>query len=170
MNNEKKVKEGYLLKLDGVGTSYSTVASLFPGVRVLAIEGFETRGEATNVYTAQWIGEQEEDVTIATQGTGVVYTNTDLEVTFIVSDRYDVAGGTPPDVVTQHEAFLSYMTAQGKVWIRSLYDMEEVCCIALDEYQPTRRRLRRARGENYILGTLKMHMTQRPTEVVIDNT
>lgn len=138
--------------------SFSTIASLFTGVRVLKIDGFTSVGKPINIYTAQWVNEQQEDYMVTSQVTidnvtydAVFRENVDIEITFIVSDKY---GAT--DVRQVHDAFISYMT-DGALYIKSNYADRTLRCVCLKEYSPTTQKLKRATGGNYILGTITLH-------------
>ena len=138
--------------------NFSTIASLFGGVKVLKIDGFTSLGKPINVYTAQWVNGQSEDymVTSKVEVDGVVYDaifreNVDLEITFVVADKYGAL-----NVREQHDAFVAYMT-DGAIYIKSNYADRTMKCVCLKEYKPTVERLKRPVGQNYMMGTITLH-------------
>lgn len=148
----------YLVKR-GVNDTYATFASLFNGLRILSIEGFNAIGETVNVYTAQWVNSQDEDIAITTHVTSpqiadvVVRKNTDISITFIISDRY---ANAVINVGYIHDTFIEYMTS-APLFVKSKYVDKEVQCMCLSKYEPTDVKLKRPRGLNYIMGTLTLH-------------
>ena len=48
------------------GGSFQDVTTLFNGLRILKVDGFLAQGKPINIYTAQWVDEQEEDFLITT--------------------------------------------------------------------------------------------------------
>lgn len=154
-----KIENSYLVKR---GTdSYATVASKFSGVKILSVTGFFEKGEPVNIYTAQWTDSQNEDYMVTTEVSGtptVIRKNVDLEVTFVVSDRY-----ASIDVASVHDTFISYVT-NGAFWLKSLYADRQVECVCLSSYKPTQAKLGRSNG-NYITGTVKLHTLGAPTAV-----
>lgn len=150
IENEYLVKRG-----DG---EFATIASLFSGVRILKMDGFLAKGKPVNIYTAQWVNSQTEDymVTDTVVVDGVEYDavfreNVDIDVTFIVSDKYGAA-----DVRTAHDAFIAYMT-DGALLLKSNYVDRILRCVCLKEYSPTTQKLKRPSGKNYIIGTITLH-------------
>ena len=144
----------------GSGTWFD-VTSMFNGVRVLKVSGFLKRGKPVNIYTAQWVNEQEEDfmVTKVVNGTPVVVReNIDLELTFVVRQKYAT---NTIDVMQVHENFVNYMTS-GDVWVKSSY-VGNLCahCVALEEYEPTVVKLQRGE-DSWVLGTLRLHTLNKP--------
>ena len=136
---------------------------MFDGVAVLKLDGMLAKGEPVNVYTAQWIDSQQEDFMITTLDSSdnpvVVRKNVDLELTFIVRQKY--ATGTI-DVQTVHDNFVDYITGSD-VWLKSSYvGNKYVHCVCLKEYKPTTVKL--GRGDNsYIMGTITLHCLDAPT-------
>ncbi len=130
------------------------VASRFAGVRILSITGVAAKGKAVNVYNAQWMESQQEDFMITTNNGTIIRENVDIEVTFIVHNRYATNN---IDVKTQHDNFVKYMT-DTDVWIRTAYQNNVIAhCVALDGYEPTTMKLQRDNDANYALGTIKLH-------------
>lgn len=174
-----KIEDSYLVKKGS--DSYATIASLFNGVRILKIDGYLAKGKPINIYTAQWINSQTEDciVTLKDSQTNapiVIRENVDLDITFIVSDRYFTPSQQTPtmDVRATHDSFVDYMTT-GELMLKSLYVNKEVRCICLKEYKPTTTKLKRAInasynggqntitfGQNYIMGTISLHTLTSP--------
>lgn len=144
---------------DGVFTDITT---LFDGVAVLKVDGMLAKGRPVNIYTAQWINSQEEDFLITTldehDNPVVIRENVDLEITFIVRQKY--ATGTI-NVQSVHDNFVDYMTGSD-VWIKSSYlGNKYVHCVCLKEYKPTTIMLERG-ANSYIMGTLTLHTLEAP--------
>lgn len=142
--------------------SFSDITTLFNGVAVLKLDGMLEKGKPINIYTAQWIDSQEEDFLITTldehDNPVVVRENVDIEVTFIVRQKY--ATGTI-NVQSVHDNFISYMT-DSDIWLKSSYlGNKYVHCVCLKEYKPTTVKL--DRGVNsYIIGTITLHALDAP--------
>lgn len=66
--------------------SYADITTMFAGVAVLSVDGFNEKGEAQNVCTQKWIESTTEDFCIV--GSTIIRANVDLKMTFIVSRRY----------------------------------------------------------------------------------
>lgn len=143
--------------------TFQDITTMFDGVAVLKLDGMLAKGEPVNVYTAQWIDSQQEDFMITTldgsDNPVVVRKNVDLELTFIVRQKY--ATGTI-DVQTVHDNFVDYITGSD-VWLKSSYvGNKYVHCVCLKEYNPTTVKL--GRGDNsYIMGTITLHCLDAPT-------
>lgn len=143
--------------------TFQDITTMFDGVAVLKLDGMLAKGEPVNVYTAQWIDSQQEDFLITTLDSSdnpvVVRKNVDLELTFIVRQKY--ATGTI-DVQTVHDNFVDYITGSD-VWLKSSYvGNKYVHCVCLKEYKPTTVKL--GRGDNsYIMGTITLHCLDAPT-------
>jgi len=142
--------------------TFQDITTMFDGVAVLKLDGMLVKGEPVNVYTAQWIDSQQEDFMITTldgsDNPVVVRKNVDLELTFIVRQKY--ATGTI-DVQTVHDSFVDYITGSD-VWLKSSYvGNKYVHCVCLKEYKPTTVKL--GRGDNsYIMGTITLHCLDAP--------
>ena len=140
---------------------WQDLSSLFDGLRILKIDGYNELGKAVNVYTAQWVDSQEEDLMFTkfdiNNNPIVVRENVNLSITFIVGNRY---AADTIDVRTQHDAFIDYMT-NGIVYVKSMYENKEVQCVCLDTYKPTTEKLQRGRN-SYIIGTLELHTITKP--------
>lgn len=156
----ESLKNKYLVR-KSANAEWVDVTTLFDGVRVLKISGYNDVGKPINVYTEQWINSQREDFAITTQnGSGedvVIRENSDIEITFIVSNKYAV---NSIDLEEQHDSFISYMTG-GSLFVKSRYTKKEVECINLEGYKPTTEKLHRGIN-SYIIGTIKLHMLERP--------
>ena len=143
--------------------TFQDITTKFNGVAVLKLEGMLAKGEPINIYTAQWIDSQQEDFMITTldgnNNPVVVRKNVDLELTFIVRQKY--ATGTI-DVQTVHDNFVDYITGSD-VWLKSSYVGNKYAhCVCLKEYSPTTIKLER--GDNsYIMGTITLHCLDAPT-------
>lgn len=128
---------------------FATIASLFGGVRILKIEGMTGVGSAKNIYTASWVDSQSEDYMVV--GDSVVRENVDINITFIVSNKYGAV-----DVRQQHDAFVAYMT-DGELYLKSDYIGRTLLCVCLKDYKPTTEHLKRTGNNDYIIGTITLH-------------
>ena len=150
----KKSESGY----------FQDITTLFDGVAVLKLDGMLAKGKPVNIYNAQWTDSQQEDFMITTldeHGNPVVLReNVDIELTFIVRQKYAV---NTINVQTVHDNFTDYMTGSD-VWLKSAYlGNKYVHCICMKEYKPTTVNL--GRGENsYIMGTITLHCLDAPAE------
>lgn len=154
-------KNRFFVKNTQSGT-FQDITTMFDGVAVLKLDGMLAKGEPVNVYTAQWIDSQQEDFMITTldgnDNPVVVRKNVDLELTFIVRQKYATA---TIDVQTVHDNFVDYITGSD-VWLKSSYvGNKYVHCVCLKEYKPTTVKL--GRGDNsYIMGTITLHCLDAP--------
>lgn len=158
MNNSSN---RYFAKKTEDGT-FTDITTLFDGVAILKMEGFLAVGKPVNIYTAQWIDEQEEDFLIPTVDDNdnkiVIHENVDVEITFIVRQKY--ANGTI-NVQQVHDAFATYMT-NGDVYLKSSYTGGlSAHCVCLSEYKPTTVKLGRGGDKNYIMGTITLHTLEK---------
>lgn len=128
---------------------FATIASLFGGVRILKIEGMTGVGSAKNIYTASWVDSQSEDYMVV--GDSVVRENVDINITFIVSNKYGAV-----DVRQQHDAFVAYMT-DGELYLKSDYIGRTLLCVCLKDYKPATEHLKRTGNNDYIIGTITLH-------------
>ena len=152
----------YYAKNTESGT-FADITTLFDGVAVLKVDGFNTKGKPVNVYTAQWVNSQAEDFLITTlDGSNnpvVIRENTDIEITFIVKQKY---ASSTINVLAQHDGFVNYMT-NSDVWIKSAYmGNKYVHCVCLKEYKPTTVKLGRG-DSSYMMGTITLHCLDAPT-------
>lgn len=149
----------YYIKNTQNGT-FRDITALFDGVRVLEVSGVAAKGKAVNVYTAQWMDSETEDFMITTNNGTIIRENVDIQVTFIVHQRY---ASNTIDVKTQHDNFVNYLTNKD-VWIRTGYQNNVIAhCVCLDGYEPTTMKLKRNSEANYALGTIKLHCIQSIT-------
>ena len=159
MNNSRNK---YFVKNTSDGV-FQDITTLFDGVAVLKVDGMLAKGKPVNIYTAQWIDSQEEDFLITTldehDNPVVVRENVDIEITFIVRQKYAVGA---INVQSVHDNFVDYMTGSD-VWIKSSYLGNKYAhCVCLKEYKPTTVKL--DRGDNsYIMGTIVLHALDAPT-------
>ena len=143
--------------------TFQDITTMFDGVAVLKLDGMLAKGEPINIFTQQWLSNQKEDFLITTldehNNPVVVRKNVDLELTFIVRQKY--ATGTI-DVQTVHDNFVDYITGSD-VWLKSSYvGNKYVHCVCLKDYKPTTVKL--GRGDNsYIMGTITLHCLDAPT-------
>ena len=152
------IEKEYLVKR---GTQeYTPISELFNGVRILKVNGFTSTGAPKNIYTAAWINSQAEDYMVTLQESRegedydvVIRDNTDIEITFIVGDKY---ADTDIDVRVTHDAFIAYMT-DGALYVKSNYTDRAMKVVCLKEYKPTLVRLKRQAKNNYITGTITLH-------------
>lgn len=155
-------KNRFFVKNTQSGT-FQDITTMFNGVAVLKLEGMLAKGEPVNIYTAQWIDSQQEDFMITTldgsDNPVVVRKNVDLELTFIVRQKYATE---TIDVQTVHDNFVNYITGSD-VWLKSSYVGNKYAhCVCLKEYSPTTIKLER--GDNsYIMGTITLHCLDAPT-------
>lgn len=140
--------------------NFRDITALFDGVRVLEVSGVAAKGKAVNVYTAQWMDSETEDFMITTNNGTIIRENVDIQVTFIVHQRY---ASNTIDVKTQHDNFVNYLTNKD-VWIRTGYQNNVIAhCVCIDGYEPTTMKLQRNSEANYALGTIKLHCIQSIT-------
>jgi hypothetical protein len=151
----------YYVKNTENGT-FQDITTMFNGVAVLKISGFLDKGKPVNIYTEQWIDNQEEDFLITTTENNVpvvIRENTDLELTFIIRQKYATS---TINLMTVHDNFINYMTGSD-VWLKSAYvGNKYVHCVCLKEYNPTAINLERG-DKSYIMGTITMHTLNSPT-------
>lgn len=157
MNND--LRGAYYIKNTENGT-FQDITTMFDGVRVLEVKGVAEKGKAVNVYHEQWIDSDKEDFLITSNNGIIVRENVDIEVTFLVHQRY---ASDNIDVKTQHDLFVKYLTDKD-VWIRTGYQNNVVAhCVCLDAYEPTTMKLQRNESANYALGTIKLHCLENIT-------
>ena len=152
----------YFVKNTSNGT-FADITTLFDGVAVLKLDGMLAKGKPVNIYTAQWIDSQQEDFMITTLDSNnnpvVIRENVDLELTFIVRQKYATS---TINVQSVHDNFVDYMTGSD-VWLKSSYvGNKYVHCVCLKEYKPTTVRLGRG-NDSYIMGTITLHSIDAPT-------
>ena len=154
------LKNKYFVKNTANGT-FTDVTTLVDGVRVLQIEGMAARGKAINVYNQQWMdGGEDFLITMMNEGDTpvIIREHMDIKVTFLVKQKYATS---TIDVLTQHNAFVNYMT-NTDVWLKSAYMNNMVAhCVCLDNYEPTLLKLNRG-GESFAMGTITLHCLDTP--------
>ena len=144
--------------------SWEDITSKFDGVRILKIDGFLSKGKPINIFTQQWLANQEEDFLITTLDENnqpvVIRENVDIELTFIIRKKY-ATNQENFDVLAKHDAFVDYMT-NTDVWLKSAYmGNKYVHCVCEKEYKPTAIMLNR--GDNsYMTGTITLHTLDAP--------
>ena len=142
--------------------TFQDITTMFDGVAVLKLDGMLAKGEPVNIFTQQWLSNQKEDFLITTLDDNdnpvVVRKNVDLELTFIVRQKYATA---TIDVQTVHDNFVDYIMGSD-IWLKSSYvGNKYVHCVCLKEYKPTTVKL--GRGDNsYIMGTITLHCLDAP--------
>lgn len=154
----KKLNGKYFLKNTENG-NYSDATTLFDGVNILAVEGFDARGKALNVYVEQWI-DGGTDFMITSDDGQIVRENTDITITFIVGQRY---ANATIDTQTVYDSFVDYMT-DTDVWIKSSYVGKQVHCVCIDNVEPTTIKLHRG-NNTYILGKIQLKTLETPSSI-----
>ena len=151
----------YYAKNTESGT-FADITMLFDGVAVLKVDGLNAKGKPVNIFTQQWLSNQKEDFLITTLDDNdnpvVIRENVDLELTFIVRQKY---ASTTINVQTVHDSFVAYMT-NSDVWIKSAYMGNKYAhCVCLKEYKPTTQKLDRG-SDSYMMGTITLHCLDAP--------
>lgn len=145
--------------------SWTNIATQFSGVRVLKLDGFNSKGEAVNVYTAQWTDSQVEDFMVTTQDGSnndvIIRQNVDLAMTFIVSRRY---ASSAIDEQTVYDSFVNYVCDKGAFYIKSEYANKQVKVVCLKSFEPTDQKLNRGKN-SYILATITLHTLEAPVTI-----
>lgn len=157
----KKLSGKYYLKNTENG-SFSDVTTLFDGVNILKIGGLSSFGKAVNIFTQQWVNEQEEDFLITTLDENnnpiVIRENVDIKITFLIGQRYANAA---IDTQAVYDNFIAYMT-NSDIWIGSTYVGKQAHCVALNNFEPQTIKLQRG-GNSYILGEITLHTLNKPS-------
>lgn len=156
----KKIQNKYFLKNTSNG-SCTDVTTLFTGVNILAVEGFDARGKALNVYAEQW-QDGSVDFMITSNNGVIVRENVDIKVVFVVGQRYANAA---IDTQTVYDRFVDYMT-NTDVWVASKYVGKQVHCVAMDKVEPKTIKLQRG-VDSYILGEITLKTLEKPTSFTI---
>ena len=154
----KKINNKYFVKNTENG-SFADVTTLFDGVNILAVEGFDAKGKALNVYVEQWI-DGGTDFMITSNNGQIVRENVDIKVVFVVGQRY---ANATIDTQTVYDSFVDYMT-NTDVWIKSAYVGKQVHCVSIDKFEPKTVKLHRG-GNSYILGEIQLNTLEPPTTV-----
>ncbi len=154
----KKITNKYFVKNTANG-SFVDVTTLFDGVDILAVEGFDAKGKALNVYVEQWI-DGGTDFMITSNNGQIVRENVSIKVVFVVGQRY---ANSTIDTQTVYDSFVDYMT-NTDVWIKSMYVGKQVHCVCIDKVEPKSIKLHR--GDNtYILGEIQLSTLGSPTTI-----
>jgi hypothetical protein len=146
-----------------LGDSYQDVTTLFDGISILSLSGFDEVGDSVNIFTQQFVDSQTEDflVTKVEQGRDVVIRkNIDIALTFIVGRRYT------NKLISErlvYDAFVDYVT-NGDFYIKSVYANKEAHVICLKGFKPTAVKLNRGWG-SYIMATIELHTLDNPSTV-----
>ena len=144
--------------------SWSDVTTLYDGIKILKIGGFNEVGEAINVYTEQWIDSQREDFLVTSKDSSgqpmVIRKNNDLEMTFIAGTRYSYGGNI--DTQTIYDTFIDDICNKGDFYIKSKYSGKSAHVVCLKGVKPTTERLHRGRN-SYILATATLHCLDAST-------
>lgn len=143
--------------------TFADITAMFDGLAVLKVDGMLAKGKPVNIYTAQWVNSQQEDFMITTfdnqNNPVVIRENVDIELTFIVSQKYATYS---INVQSVHDSFVNYMT-NTDVWLKSSYMGNKYAhCVCQKEYKPTKISLGRG-DKSYILGTIVLHTLNAPT-------
>ena len=154
----KKITNKYFVKNTTNG-SFIDVTTLFDGVNILAVEGFDARGKALNVYVEQWI-DGGTDFMITSNNGQIVRENVDIKVVFIVGQRY---ANSTINTQTVYDSFVDYMT-NTDVWIKSAYVGKQVHCVATDKIEPKTIKLHRG-SDSYILGEIQLNTLESSSTV-----
>ena len=154
----KKITNKYFVKNTANG-SFADVTTLFDGVNILAVEGFDAKGKALNVYIEQWI-DGGTDFMITSNNGQIVRENVSIKVVFVVGQRY---ANSTIDTQTVYDSFVNYMT-NTDVWIKSMYVGKQIHCVAIDKVEPKTVKLKRGANE-YILGEIPLQTLGAPTAV-----
>ena len=147
------------------GSTWQDVVSKWDGVKVLSVNGLDDVGDAVNVYTAQWVNSQSEDMMVTTQdGQGhdvVVRKNSDISVTLIVSRRFT---SSVIDEQSVYDNVVSFMAKSGAFYIRSAYSGKDAHVVCLKSFKPTNQRLNRG-SQSFILVTIPLHTLDVPSAI-----
>lgn len=154
----KKITNKYFVKNTANG-SFVDVTTLFDGVDILAVDGFDAKGKALNVYVEQWI-DGGTDFMITSNNGQIVRENVDIKVVFVVGQRY---ANATIDTQSVYDSFVDYMT-NTDVWIKSAYVGKQVHCVSIDKFEPKTVKLHRG-GNSYILGEIQLNTLEPPTTI-----
>ena len=151
------LSNSYFVKNSPSG-AWQDVTTLFDGVKILSLKGFNEVGEAQNIYTAQWVNSQTEDYMLTDNN--AVRANVDLTMNFIVGTRFSSTKNI--DTQTVYDAFVSYICDNGAFWIKSAYTNKSAHVVCQKGVQVVTERLQR--GQNsYILANATLHTLTKPT-------
>lgn len=156
------ITDKYFIKIAGEN-SYSDITALVDGAQILKVTGMLDMGEAVNVYNEQWVDGQSEDFMITSNNGTIVRKNVDIEITFIVGQKYTQSPNTTIDVGTQHKLLMDKLTNKD-LWIKSAYTNMAVHCVCTGNYKPSTIKLQRG-DKSYIIGSVTLHALDAPTVV-----
>lgn len=145
------------------GTTWEDVTTKWNGVKILAIDGFNEKGDAINIYSEQWQTSQNEDFMVTSANGSVVRKNVDLTVTFIVSRRY---ASSVIDEQSVYDSVVSYMCDNGYFYIKSAYTNKSAKVSCLKGFKPTAQKLQRGTA-SYILTTVTLHTLDVPSSTSV---
>lgn len=138
--------------------SWQDVTTLFDGIKILSIKGFNEEGESVNVYSEQWVNSQTEDFLVTTKDENdndvVIRKNVDLEMTFIAGSRYSANGNV--DTQNVYDLFKDYICKHGDFYIKSSYSGKYAHVVCLKGLKPTTEKLHRG-NNSYIMATATLH-------------
>ena len=147
----------YFVRKDS-NSEWEDVTTKFLGVRILSITGFNSLGEAINVYSEQWVNSPKTDFLVTSQderGNDVIIRkNGEVSLTFICGERYGAE-----DTQEANDAFVDYITKHGDLYIKSAYTNKVAHVICLQSYEPTTEKLHRG-NRSYIMGTIKLDLLE----------
>lgn len=147
-------KDKYYVRRTTSG-EWEEISTKFQGCYILSLDGTNSVGDSTNIYSAQWIDNQQEDYFLA--GSEVIRKNVDLQLTFICGTRYGAS-----DTQQVHDAFIDYVTKHGDFYIKTMYTNKVAHVVCLKGYKPTTQKLHRG-NDSYIMGTIELHTLDAPT-------
>lgn len=158
----KKISDKYFVKLKE-SENWQDVTKLFDGINILQISGFNEKGDAQNIYTANWINSSKEDFMVTTQDEYdkdvVIRSNVDLTMTFVAGTRYSTNNNV--DTQTAYNNFVDYICNNGDFYIRSLYAGKYAHVTCLKGVKVTTEKLHRG-IESYILASATLHTLDVP--------
>lgn len=154
----------YLIKREREET-YTPLSTLFPSLHVLSLEGFLSRGSPINIYTAQWVGWQAEDVMVGTKdehGRDVIEHAPALGLTLTFTFSSRECGGSATLMRQRHKMFINYM-CDDVVFLRTMYEggKEGPALRVRTGYRPT------LYDDRHIVGTLHLDAVMRKERMPI---
>ena len=129
------------------------------GVRVLSLTGIDERGDAVNVYNAQWVDSEQEDFIIAHEEEKIIRKNVDVQLTMIIGRRYTV--GESINEQATYDAMITTLCESGDIYLWSGYLNKKVHVVCVKSFKPTTVHLHRGR-DSYILVTIPFHVLEPP--------
>lgn len=163
MNQSKDI---YFIKRNA-SDEFVDITTMFDGVAVLSLDGFNERGDAVNVYHAQWIDSQVEDFMVTTRDQNdndiIIRNNVDLNLTIAISERYKSTNNAFSEIAV-YDAFIDYVCNHGSFYIKSTYANKIAKVVCLNSVKPTTQKLNRG-VKGYILVTLVLHTLDSSTSI-----